>query len=257
MRDTAPTNIILPVAYRSLRRRLGILLALATMIVVPQSPGLAQEPRIQVPACDDFSLTGSGTANAWSKAEWTKMNLRQNAGHAYESRFKILYSDTGIYVLFDGSDKQLTATLQEDFLDLWNEDVYECFFWTDEKHPIYFEYEISPLGFELPILIPNLGGDFLGWRPWHYEGERKTRKAVSVRGGPAESMAKISGWTAEIYIPYALLKPLANVPPKPGTQWRANFYRMDYDEGRKSQWDWARVGPSFHEFEKFGTLEFQ
>jgi len=44
---------------------------------------------------------------------------------------------------------------------------------------------------------------------------------------------------------------------KPGGKWRANFYRMDYDDGKKTSWDWARVGPSFHEFKKFGTLEFK
>jgi hypothetical protein len=30
---------------------------------------------------------------------------------------------------------------------------------------------------------------------------------------------------------------------------------MDYDDGKKTSWDWARVGPSFHEFQKFGTIE--
>ena len=40
-------------------------------------------------------------------------------------------------------------------------DVFEVFLWTDEKQPIYFEYEISPLGYELPILVPNFGGKFL------------------------------------------------------------------------------------------------
>ena len=55
---------------------------------------------------------------------------------------------------------------------------------------------------------------------------------------------------------HKLLEPLANVPPKPATRWRANFYRVDYDDGRESSWDWARVGPSFHEYEKFGTLIF-
>ncbi len=77
----------------------------------------------------------------------------------------MLYSKTGVYVLFEGADKRITATKSEDYLDLWTEDVYECFFWTDERHPIYFEYEISPLGFELPILVPNFDGKFLGWRP--------------------------------------------------------------------------------------------
>ena len=141
--------------------------------------------------------------------------------------------------------------------DLWEEDVFECFFWTDEKHPVYFEYEISPLGCELPILIPNFDGRFLGWRPWHYEGDRKVRKQVSARGGGNTSMAGVTGWSAEVFFPYELLKPLRNVPPKSGTHWRANFYRIDYDDQQATQWDWARVGTSFHEFEKFGTLVFE
>mgnify|MGYP006176879765 CR=1 FL=1 len=73
-------------------------------------------------------------------------------------------------------------------------DVFEVFLWTDERHPIYFEYEISPLNRELPILIPNFGGQFLGWRPWHYEKDRKTRKATAVTGGPKQSGAAIQGW---------------------------------------------------------------
>ena len=157
----------------------------------------------------------------------------------------------------DGEDRTLTATLQEDFLDLWNEDVFEFFLWPDERYPVYFEYEISPLGFELPILVPNFGGQFLGWRPWHYDGKRKIQKAVAVAGGPATSGASITGWTAEVYLPYDLLKPLQNVPPRPGTTWRANVYRLDHDGGRSAGWDWARVGRTFHDIAKFGTLVFE
>ena len=67
----------------------------------------------------------------------------------------------------------------------------------------------------------------------------------------------ITGWKAEVFLPYSLLVPLRNVPPGFGTRWRANFYRVDYDDGKTSQWNWARVGPSFHEFTKFGTLVFE
>ena len=35
------------------------------------------------------------------------------------------------------------------------------------------------------------------------------------------------------------------------------LYRVDYDDGRGIGWDWTRVGPSFHEFNKFGVLEFE
>ncbi|MCA9177436.1 MAG: carbohydrate-binding family 9-like protein, partial [Planctomycetales bacterium] len=213
-------------------------------------------PRLKVPACDDFDVTGRGDHEAWKKAEWVTLQPRPNAKHDYQSRFKMLYSSRGVYVLFDGVDQRLTATKTEDFADLWKEDVFECFFWTHEDHPVYFEYEISPLGRELPILVPNLNGRFLGWRPWNYDGPRKIKKQVHSRGG-AESMAKTTGWSAEVHIPYALLEPLANVPPKPGTQWRANFYRVDYDDDRVTGWDWARVGPSFHDYRRFGVLIFE
>jgi hypothetical protein len=156
----------------------------------------------------------------------------------------------------EGTDRTLTATMNEDFMDLWKEDVFEVFLWTDERFPVYFEYEISPLDRELPILIPNFGGRFLGWRPWHYDQDRKTRKATSIIGGPKQSKAAIQGWRAEFFIPYALLSPLQNVPPKPGSTWRANFYRMDHDGGRTTQWEWAAVGDSFHEYQKFGHLVF-
>jgi hypothetical protein len=155
----------------------------------------------------------------------------------------------------DGTDRTLTATMTDDFMDLWNEDVFEVFLWTDERYPVYFEYEISPLNRELPIIVPNFGGQFLGWRPWHYDGPRLTRKATSVSGGSKEPHASIDGWRAEFFIPFALLKPLQNVPPKPGTTWRANFYRMDHDGGTLTQWGWVPLA-NFHDYEKFGDLVF-
>jgi len=215
-----------------------------------------ERPRLTVRSVPDFEVTGTGDHASWQQAAWTALRRRQPDGHPYDSRFKVLYSSTCLYLLMEGTDKKVTSTMHEDFMDLWTEDVFEVFLWTDERYPVYFEYEISPLNRELPILIPNFGGQFLGWRPWHYERDRQTRKATSVTGGPKQSQASIEGWRAEFFIPYTLLRPLQNVPPKPGTRWRANFYRMDHDEGRSTQWEWARVGKSFHEYEKFGDLVF-
>jgi hypothetical protein len=216
----------------------------------------AQRPRLVVRPAPDFEVTGKGDQAAWASAEWTPLRRREPAAHPYESRFKMLYSTTGLYFLMDATDRTLTATMSEDFMDLWNEDVFEVFLWTDERYPVYFEYEISPLNRELPIMVPNFGGKFLGWRPWHYEGARLTRKNTSIAGGPKEAHAAIEGWRAEFFVPYTLLQPLQNVPPKAGTTWRANFYRMDHDGGKRTQWEWAAVGPSFHEYEKFGDLVF-
>ncbi len=212
---------------------------------------------LRIRSTEDFEVNGEGTAEAWKKAEWEPLHRRGDKGHDYQTRIKLLYSGKGLYVLMDATDKKLTATMKEDFQDLWKEDVFEVFLWPEERDTLYFEYEISPLNVELPILVPNLEGRFLGWRPWHYEGARKIRKATSAAGGEKRSGAAVSGWKAEVFIPFELLAPLRNVPPKSGTRWRANFYRMDYDESTTTSWDWARVGPSFHEFQKFGTLVFE
>lgn len=200
----------------------------------------------------DFELSGKGDATPWKQAAWIPLERRRGSA-PYETQAKLLYSDAGIYALFSCQDTEINARFQEDFADLWTEDVVEIFLWTDESCAIYFEYELSPLNKELAILVPNMDGDFLGWRPWHYEGERKTRHATHVvrnrDGEPQE-------WIAEFFIPYALLKPLKNVPPKPGTTWRINMYRIDHDRGSTS-WAWKPVRTNFHDYKSFGTIRFE
>lgn len=210
---------------------------------------------LTVARTEDFEITGDGSSAAWSKAAWEPLAPRGDK-RADATRVKVLHSPKGLYFLMQGDDRKVTSTMQDDFADLWKEDVFEVFLWPDERTPLYFEYEISPLGKELPILVPNFNGKFLGWRPWHYDGERKIKKATSVQGGSKTSGSPATSWTAEFFIPYALLAPLQNVPPQPGSTWRANFYRMDYDDGQAG-WDWSRVGPSFHEIQNFGVLVFE
>ena len=234
-----------------------LVLAVLTLCMHPGAHAQRDErPRLSVRPTGDFEVTGAGDQPAWRQADWVPLRRREPDGHAYDTRFKAVYSSTGVYFLIEGTDRTLTATMNQDFMDLWNEDVFEVFLWTDVRYPAYFEYEISPLNHELPILIPNFGGQFLGWRPWHYEGDRLTRKATAILGGPKQPRAAIEGWRAEVFIPYALLRPLQNVPPQPGTTWRANVYRMDYDGGTRSRWEWAHVEEGFHEYERFGELVF-
>jgi Carbohydrate-binding family 9 len=237
----------------------ALVLAAGAPLGWPGSALLAQgaaRPLLKVPRIQDFAVNGRGDGTAWEAVAWTPLHSREGASNAPDTRIKVAYSETGLYVLMHADDARVTATFEEDFSDLWTEDVFEAFLWPDERDTIYFEYEISPLGRELPILIPNLDGRFLGWRPWHYGGDRRVRHATSTIGGPKQSGASIRAWRAEIMIPFDVLRPLRSVPPSAGSRWRANFYRVDYDAGTV-QWDWARVGRSFHDFRNFGTLEFQ
>ena len=246
---------------------------------------------------DDFQLDGTGNAAAWNVAEWlpllptnqqsrtdfdelssslTSMSsvesslraegsrvvpartgpTRPGSASGYASRAKIVYSDLGLYCLYDCADERLTCTGLKDNDELFNEDVVEAFFWPEESQHLYLEYEISPLGMELPLIIPN-NGDFFGWIPWHYEGDRRVRRATAVRGGEKMPGAAVTGWSAEFFIPFKLMRGFRNVPPKPGTTWRANFYRIDYDRNEPALFAWSGgVGNNFHDFRQFGTIRF-
>lgn len=199
----------------------------------------------------DFAVTGDTLTDAWKNTSWVTLLQSDGSEKKRMTKAKLLYSDTGIYSLFWCEDALISATLKEDFTDLYNEDVVEAFFWPDEDHPLYFEYELSPLNYELAILVPNMKGNFFGWRPWHYETKRLTRHATRV----TKTGDTVRAWVAEFFIPFELLTPLNNVPPKRGTQWRGNLYRIDYDS-RSAEWHWQSVTTNFHDIKNFGTFVF-
>lgn len=150
---------------------------------------------LQVKKTDDFTIDGKGTAESWSKAKWITVSpitmAEEEAPAELVTKAKVLYSETGIYFLFQCEDQTLTATMDADFMRLWEEDVVEVFLWPDETAPAYFEYELSPLNFELPLLISNKDENFHSWRPFTYSGEKRTRHKTSVTGGEKESGASV------------------------------------------------------------------
>ncbi|MGB0370143.1 MAG: carbohydrate-binding family 9-like protein [Opitutales bacterium] len=201
----------------------------------------------------DFALDGSGTSPLWENANWVDVPKYNELGQDFDTRFKMLHSETGVYFLFHCEDDTITSTLQEDYADIFREDAVEIFIWPDESSNIYFEYEISPANYELILLVPNYDGDFHGWRPWRVREDRETRHETQIH---SDSEGQVTHWTAEFFIPYALFKPLQNVPAEPGTHWRANFYRADRDTGERAIWAWKPFEKRFHEYKKFGYLYF-
>ncbi|HYI79159.1 MAG TPA: carbohydrate-binding family 9-like protein [Chryseolinea sp.] len=231
--------------------------SLLCLIVIVQS-AIAQNSSgvILIKHTNDFDLNGQGKNKAWDAASWNLM-MPSEKGDLRKTQFKVLYSDKGIYFLFHNEDRLLTATKTADYEKLWLEDVIEVFLWPDTTETLYFEYEISPLNYELPLLIPNLNGTFFGWIPWQYDGVRKVVHYTNVTGGEKKSGSKITSWDAEFFIPFKLMVPLSNVPPKSGTTWRGNMYRIDYDAPTTVRWHWKPVETNFHQFSKFGVLLFE
>lgn len=231
--------------------RIFTLLILLIMSASIKGQEIQSDNILPVFRCNDFELTGDGTSSEWNKTSWHELK-QQRPGSGYSTFFKILYSDKGIYCLYNCEDNKITATMKGNNLDLWNEDVIEAFFWADTSLTVYFEYELSPLNYELVLIVPNYNGRFLGWNPWHYEGDRVTRHAVSV----VEKDDKVERWYGEFFIPYELMRPMVGNVPNKGDRWRANFYRIDYDNNNAASWSWKPIVNNFHDFHLYGTIEF-
>ncbi len=254
------------------RKLSAALIVLLVVLAFGHCRGFGQTGKdavVRVQRTSDFSIDGKGTAEQWAKADWipipqrvTTERMSRNPAPApanekppaeLATRAKVLYSDTGIYFLFQCEDRLLQATMSADFMELWWEDVVEIFLWPDESDSTYFEYQISPLN-HIRMTKHERGGSR---QLVPYEANQRILHRTSVEGGEKESGALITQWTAEVYIPYEWLYPSPDVPPEPGTRWRVNLYRHDYDTGDRTRWAWQPVGESNHALKKFGTFLFE
>ena len=199
-----------------------------------------------------FEIDGAGTNASWNATNWVNLIQLDSSSLQYPSKFKILYADSGVYVLFSGLDKKITSPYKNDFEDLFRADVFEVFFHPEPSTPIYLEYEINAYNAELVLLVPNLSKKTFGWAPWKYTGKKKVVKKVKVH----EQNNEMYKWTAELYFPFKLFIPLQNLDVKKGVCWNANFYRLDYDDTKMVKWAWSPIVKSFHEFEKYGVIQF-
>jgi hypothetical protein len=85
-----------------------------------------------------------------------------------------------------------------------------------------------------------------------WQSSKKVTKKVFVH----EENNQMYKWSAELFFPYSIFSPLENTDIKKGTCWNANFYRLDYDSGKMIKWSWSPVIASFHEFNRFGVIQF-
>lgn len=215
-----------------------------------------EEVLLLVRSCSDFDITGRGDQAEWNKTEWQSLTKLDAGGKDYETKFKILYSSTGIYVLFRGVDEKITTKDYKDFENIFKGDVVEVFFYPNPPQRVYFEYEVNQLDKELILTLSNVEGQTpVSWIPWYRSG---IKKMVNVIGGKKAVNSKIESWTAEIFFPYGALGLLPKIPPGSGSLWSANFCRLDYDSGSMVKWSWSpTIEKSFHELEKFRSIKFE
>jgi hypothetical protein len=228
-------------------KRIKLVLALLALNGAIFAQDLTKEVLL-IHKCSDFAVTGKGDNPSWDKAPWNPLQKLDSGGLAYESKFKILYSATGIYLLFSGADQKITTAYDKDFDDLFKGDVFEVFLQPDPQVPLYVEYEVNALDKELVLLIQNSNGNISGWVPYHYQGKKKVIKKVIFANNSV---------SAELFFPYSLFNAMSPLPPVSGTIWNGNFFRLDYDSGKMIKWAWSPVERGFHEMKNFRPVRFE
>jgi hypothetical protein len=256
-----------------LRKWIGFMLVITTHMIafsqsvatlIPDKPkNYSESTRTDEPLlvkrCSEFKITGKGDNPAWSRTEWSTLTKLDPEGADYKSKFKVLSSETGIYILFQGEDNKITTSDYKDMDKIWNGDVFEVFFHTDKQEAKYFEYEVNQFEKQLLLTISN-AKDGVGWIPFNeYDSNTYgTINKVDILGGPRKLQGKIASWSAEVFISYKSLGLISVLPPKSGTVWDANFCRLDHDAGKMVKWSWTpTIEESLHELDKFRSIIFE
>lgn len=217
-----------------------------------------KEPLL-VRKCEDFDITGDGFNSQWANMDWEPLTKVDKGGVDYPSRFKVLYSKSGIYVLFEGEDDKITTSDYKDMDKIWNGDVFEIFIHPNPSDPMYFEYEVNQFEKQLLLTISN-SHKGVSWIPFNeYEkNSYGTFNKVEVKGGEPKLDGKISSWKAEVFLSYKSIGLLPGVPPESGSVWNANFCRLDHDTGKMIKWSWTpSIERSLHELDKFRSIRFE
>ena len=168
---------------------------------------------------------------------------------------KVLWDDKNLYVAFESEDADVWSTLDKRDDKLWTQEAVEMFIDAAGDGKSYVELQTNPKGAIFDSFLP-------GYRKNENDWSSNMKVGVKVNGTVDNRSDTDKGWVAELAIPLedakGKLKELKNVPPKVGTEWRVNFFRLDTPAGRPSVgtgWSPPLVG-DFHALDKFGVLIF-
>jgi Carbohydrate family 9 binding domain-like len=204
-----------------------------------------------------IKLDGKLDEKEWKDAPSTGAFVRTMDGLMAEQKTaaKVLWDDKYLWVAFDVEDKDVWSTLDKRDDKLWTQEAVELFIDADGDGKTYVELQTNPKGAIFDSYLP-------GYRQNQNDFDAGMKVAVKVDGTLDNRNDVDKGWTVEMQIPLDAAKgknkEMKNVPPKVGTEWRVNFFRLDMPAGRP-QWGAAWSPPlvgDFHALDKFGALVF-
>jgi hypothetical protein len=232
---------------------------LAVKLPVSSGAGPAEKKRIVAKKVKDgvIKLDGKLTEKEWADAPSTGDFVRTMDGQPAEQKTqaKLLWDDKNLYVAFINDDKDIWTTLDKHDDKLWTQEADEMFIDADGDGKTYVELQVNAKGATFDSYLPTYRQNQNDW-------DANMKAGVNIEGTLNKRDDEDKRWTVELAIPLEAAKgkekEMKNVPPKVGTEWRVNFFRMDQPNGRPQSgtgWSPPMVG-DFHALDKFGVLVF-
>ena len=200
----------------------------------------------------DFVPDGDLAKPSWKHAKWVEFDNDASGKFHYPeltTRVASIWTETHIYFAFWSRYDSLNIYEGEDprpeRWQLWDRDVVEVFLNPQpERVHHYFEFEVAPNNQWIDLEIDKTKEPFND-PSWNSGFEHATRVD-----------AEDHVWITEMRIPL----PAVNAKdPRPGSPWRANFFRAagkGRDEHRKFlAWSIIPEGKTFHVPTRFGVLK--
>lgn len=230
-----------------------------------------------VPANISIRVDGNITEEEWSGAPWTSdfvdIEGEELPGPRYRTRARLQWDSDALYIAAEIEEPNLWATLKNHDDIIFRDNDFEVFLSGNTADREYYEFEVNAFNTLFDLLLPMPYRD--GGKadiPWNASG---FRSAVRMSGTLNDAHDQDQGWTIEMRIPFSdLAKSGKGASPKPGSVWRINFSRVEYDvevnNGRyeklknesgkdlpERNWVWSPQGIiDMHFPERWGYLTF-
>ncbi len=181
---------------------------------------------------DPLVIDGKLNEMAWQRAEWTddfvdiEGDLKPQP--RFRTRAKMLWDDRFFYIAGELEEPEVWAKLRKRDAVIFYDNDFEVFIDPDGDTHRYYELEVNAFSTEWDLFLVKPyrdGGPAL--HAWDIQG---LKTAVAVDGTINKPGDRDKGWTIEIAIPWEVLKEAApdGAPPQPGSQWRVNFSRVEW-----------------------------
>ena len=194
-------------------------------------------------------LDGDINDSLWQLAKWSDdfMDIQgpEHKKPAYQTRVKMLWSDSFLYVAAYMQEPHIWANVTEDEKIMYVDNDFEIFIDPDGDNHNYYEFEFNALNKKWDLFLERPYRDKV--KPdlkWNCKGLRNTTKIYGTINNPKGK--EDSAWTMEIAIPLNCIQ--RGVADQ--HVWRINFSRVQWEtkvsgkkykklKKRENNWVWS------------------